>query len=46
MASSIRTRTLGLAAEAAKRRAQVFERTPVTRIRTGRKGVELVTEAA
>jgi glycine/D-amino acid oxidase-like deaminating enzyme len=35
--------TLGLAAEAAKRRAQVFERTAVTRIRTGRKGVELVT---
>jgi glycine/D-amino acid oxidase-like deaminating enzyme len=36
--------TLGLAAEAAKRRAQVFERTPVMRIRNGRKGVELVTE--
>ena len=35
---------LGLAAEAAKRRAQVFERTPVGRIRTGRKGVELQTE--
>jgi glycine/D-amino acid oxidase-like deaminating enzyme len=36
--------TLGLAAEAAKRRAQVFERTPVTRVRTGRKGVELLTD--
>ncbi|MGE5200421.1 MAG: NAD(P)/FAD-dependent oxidoreductase [Rhodospirillaceae bacterium] len=36
--------TLGLAAEAVKRRALVFERTPVTRIRTGRKGAELVTE--
>jgi glycine/D-amino acid oxidase-like deaminating enzyme len=36
--------TLGLAAEGAKRRVQVFERTPVTRIRTGRKGAELVTE--
>ena len=36
--------TLGLAAEAVKRRAQVFERTPVSRIRAGRKGVELVTE--
>ena len=36
--------TLGLAAEAAKRRALVFERTPVTRIRAGRKGVELVTD--
>ncbi len=35
--------TLGLAAEAVKRRAQVFERTPVTRIRAGRKAVELVT---
>jgi glycine/D-amino acid oxidase-like deaminating enzyme len=35
--------TLGLAAEAVKRRAQVFERTPVTRIRAGRKSVELVT---
>ncbi len=34
---------LGLAAEAAKRRALVFERTPVTRIRAGRKGVDLVT---
>jgi len=36
---------LGLAAEAVKRRAQVFERTPVTRIRSGRKGVELTTDA-
>ena len=36
--------TLGLAAEAVKRRAQVFERTPITRIRTGRKGVELASE--
>jgi len=36
---------LGLAAEAAKRRAQVFERTPVTRIRNGRKGVELLTDS-
>ena len=36
--------TLGLAAEAVKRRAQVFERTPVTRIRTGRNGVEFVTD--
>jgi glycine/D-amino acid oxidase-like deaminating enzyme len=36
---------LGLAAEAAKRRAQVLERTPVMRIRTGRKGVELTTDA-
>jgi len=36
---------LGLAAEAVKRRAQVFERTPVTRIRSGRKGVELMTES-
>ena len=36
--------TLGLAAEAAKRRALVFERTPVTRVRAARKGVELVTE--
>lgn len=35
---------LGLAAEAAKRRALVFERTPVTRVRAGRKGVELLTE--
>ena len=35
--------TLGLAAEAVKRRAQVFERTPVMRIRTGRKGVECAT---
>lgn len=34
---------LGLAAEAAKRRAQVFERTPVTRVRAGRAGVELQT---
>jgi gamma-glutamylputrescine oxidase len=37
--------TLGLAAEAVKRRAQVFERTPVTRIRSGRKGVELLTNS-
>jgi len=36
---------LGLAAEAVKRRAQVFERTPVTRIRSGRKGVELLTDS-
>ena len=36
---------LGLAAEAVKRRAQVFERTPVTRIRTGRQGVELLTDS-
>ena len=36
--------TLGLATEAAKRRAQVFERTPVTRVRAGRKGVELLTD--
>ena len=36
--------TLGLAAEAVKRRALVFERTPVTRVRAGRKGVELVTD--
>ena len=36
--------TLGLAAEAAKRRALIFERTPVTRVRAGRKGVELMTE--
>ena len=36
---------LGLAAEAVKRRAQVFERTPVTRIRSGRKGVELMTDS-
>jgi len=36
--------TLGLAAEAVKRRAQVFERTPVTRVRAGRNGVELLTE--
>jgi len=35
---------LGLAAEAVKRRAQVFERTPVTRIRAGRRGVELLTD--
>jgi glycine/D-amino acid oxidase-like deaminating enzyme len=35
---------LGLAAEAAKRRAHVFERTPVTRIRTGRRGVEFLTD--
>jgi glycine/D-amino acid oxidase-like deaminating enzyme len=35
---------LGLAAEAAKRRAQVFERSAVTRIRAGRNGVELVTD--
>src|SRR5512137_675274 len=35
--------TLGLATEAAKLRSQVFDRTPVTRIRTGHKGVELVT---
>ena len=37
--------TLGLAAEAVKRRAQVFERSAVTRIRTGRNGVELVTDS-
>jgi len=36
--------TLGLAAEAARRRALVFERTPVSRVRTGRKGVEIVTD--
>ena len=36
--------TLGLAAEAVKRRALVFERTPVTGVRAGRKGVELVTD--
>jgi len=36
--------TLGLAAEAVKRRALVFERTAVSRVRTGRKGVELVTD--
>jgi glycine/D-amino acid oxidase-like deaminating enzyme len=36
--------TLGLAAEAVKRRAQVFERSAVTRIRSGRNGVELVTD--
>jgi glycine/D-amino acid oxidase-like deaminating enzyme len=36
--------TLGLAAEAAKRRALMFERTPVTRVRNGRKGVELATD--
>ena len=37
--------TLGLAAEAAKRRALVFERTPVTRVRAARRGVELLTES-
>jgi len=36
--------TLGLAAEAARRRALVFERSPVSRVRTGRKGVEIVTD--
>jgi gamma-glutamylputrescine oxidase len=36
--------TLGLAGEAVKRRALVFERTPVTRVRTGRRGVELATD--
>ncbi len=36
--------TLGLAAEAAKRRALVFERTTVTRVRAGRKGVEVATD--
>jgi gamma-glutamylputrescine oxidase len=36
--------TLGLAGEAARRRALVFERTPVSRVRTGRKGVEIVTD--
>jgi len=35
---------LGLAAEAARRRALVFERTAVTRVRTLRKGVEVVTD--
>jgi len=35
---------LGLAAEAAKRRALIFERTSVTRVRTDRRGVELVTD--
>lgn len=36
--------TLGLAAEAVRRRALVFERTTVSRVRTGRKGVEIVTD--
>jgi len=36
--------TLGLAAEAARRRALVYERTPVSRVRPGRKGVEIVTD--
>jgi glycine/D-amino acid oxidase-like deaminating enzyme len=36
--------TLGLAAEAVRRRAQVFERTPVTRVRAGRQGVEITTD--
>ncbi len=36
--------TLGLAAEAARRRALVFERSPIARVRTGRKGVEIVTD--
>jgi glycine/D-amino acid oxidase-like deaminating enzyme len=35
--------SLGLAAEAARRRAVIFERTAVTRVRTGRKGVEVTT---
>jgi glycine/D-amino acid oxidase-like deaminating enzyme len=37
--------TLGLAAEAVRRRALVFERTPVARVRAGRKGVEITTDA-
>ncbi|MCX6549462.1 MAG: FAD-binding oxidoreductase [Acidobacteria bacterium] len=37
--------TLGLAAEAVKRRALVFERTTVTRVRAGRSGVELTTDS-
>jgi len=36
--------TLGLAAEAVRRRAQVFERTPITRVRAARKGVEITTD--
>ena len=36
--------TLGLAAEAARRRALVYERSPVSRVRPGRKGVEIVTD--
>lgn len=36
--------TLGLAAEAVRRRALVFERTMVSRVRSGRKGVEIVTD--
>ncbi len=35
---------IGLAAAAVARRAQVFERSPVTRVRAGRKGVEIVTQ--
>ena len=35
---------LGLAAEAVRRRALVFERTTVTRVRAGRKGVEIATD--
>ena len=34
---------LGLAAEAVRRRALVFERTPITRVRTDRRGIEIVT---
>jgi glycine/D-amino acid oxidase-like deaminating enzyme len=37
--------TLGLAAEASRRRALVFERTPVTRVRAARRGVELATDS-
>jgi glycine/D-amino acid oxidase-like deaminating enzyme len=36
--------TLGLVAEAVKRRAQIFERTTVTRVRAGRTGVEITTD--
>jgi glycine/D-amino acid oxidase-like deaminating enzyme len=35
---------LGLAAAAVAKRAQVFERSPVTRVRAGRTGVEITTE--
>lgn len=34
---------LGLAAEAVRRRAQIFERSPVTRVRADRRGIEVVT---
>ena len=36
---------IGLAAAAASRRAQIFERSPVTRVRAGRKTVEVKTDA-